>query len=117
MHSFYERVYAVVRGVPPGRVITYGHVALILGAPAAARAVGYALHALPAGNDVPWWRVINAKGAVSLKNRGANADLQRALLEHEDIVFDADGCCDLRVYRWWPEDARDCPDGPPVQPA
>jgi methylated-DNA-protein-cysteine methyltransferase-like protein len=102
--SFYERVYAVVRSVPRGRVITYGHVALVLGAPAAARAVGYALHGLPADNDVPWWRVINVQGAISLKGRGANADLQRALLEREGVTFDAEGRTDLSRYRWWPEE-------------
>ena len=100
--SFYERVYEFVRTIPRGRVITYGHVALALGAPAAARAVGYALHFLPAANDVPWWRVINAKGTISLRGRGTHADLQRSLLEHEGVAFSADGVCDLRTYRWWP---------------
>ena len=51
--SFYERVYEFVRRIPRGRVITYGHVALALGSPPAARAVGYALHALQAESDVP----------------------------------------------------------------
>lgn len=100
--SFYERVYAFVREVPRGRVITYGQVALALGSPAAARAVGYALYFLPPGNDVPWWRVINARGAITLKNRGPSADLQRVLLEGEGVAFDAADRCDLRVYRWWP---------------
>lgn len=106
--SFYDRVYALVRQVPRGSVVTYGQVAVLLGSPTAARAVGYALNALPAENDVPWWRVINQKGAISLKNRGSNADLQRALLEHEGLVFREDGRCDLRRYRWWPDgdDAR-----------
>ena len=71
----------------------------------ASRAVGYALHNLPAGSDVPWWRVINATGAISLKGRGAQADLQRALLEAEGIRFDANGRTDLARYRWWPGDA------------
>jgi methylated-DNA-protein-cysteine methyltransferase-like protein len=102
--SFYEEVYAFVRRVPRGRVVTYGQVALELGAPAAARAVGYALHFLPGENDVPWWRVINARGAISLKGRGASADLQRKLLEHEGVRFRADDTCDLRMYRWWPGD-------------
>jgi len=99
---FYERVEAFVRQVPPGTVVTYGQVALELGAPAAARAVGYALNALPEGSDVPWWRVINARGAISLKGRGAQADLQRHLLEREGVRFDATGATELRRYRWWP---------------
>ena len=103
--TFYDRVYALVRRCPPGCVITYGHVAVELGAPMASRAVGYALHNLPAGSDVPWWRVINATGAISLKGRGVQADLQRALLEAEGIRFDANGRTDLARYRWWPGDA------------
>ena len=100
--SFYEQVYAFVRQVPRGRVITYGHVALALGSPAAARAVGYALYFLPPGNNVPWWRVINARGAITLKNRGPSAALQRVLLEGEGVTFDATDRCDLGRYRWWP---------------
>jgi methylated-DNA-protein-cysteine methyltransferase-like protein len=101
--TFYEQAYAFIRRVPPGRVVTYGQVALELGAPAAARAVGYALYFLPDGSAVPWWRVINARGAITLKGRGASADLQRELLEREGITFRPDGTCDLRVYRWWPD--------------
>ncbi|MCC7363967.1 MAG: methylated-DNA--[protein]-cysteine S-methyltransferase [Dehalococcoidia bacterium] len=102
--TFYDRVYELVRQVPAGRVITYGHVALLLGAPAAARAVGYALHNLPAASDVPWWRVINVRGAISLKGRGSEADLQRILLEREGVPFDESGRCDLATFRWDPAD-------------
>lgn len=100
--SFYERVYDFVRAVPPGSVVTYGQVALELGAPSAARAVGYALYFLPKPSDVPWWRVINAGGAISLRNRGPEADRQRKLLEQEGVCFDANERVDLRRYRWWP---------------
>ncbi len=102
--NFYERVWAFVGLVPRARVVTYGQVALELGAPAAARAVGYALRVLPADTDVPWWRVINAKGAISLRGRGPQADLQRSLLEHEGVRFGADGTTDLHAYRWWPDE-------------
>lgn len=102
--TFYDRAWEFVRRVPRGRVVTYGQVAVALGAPRAARAAGYAMASLPAETDVPWWRVINAQGGISLKGRGAEADLQRSLLEHEGVVFDAEGRVDLRVYRWWPED-------------
>lgn len=105
--TFYDRVYEMVSRVPRGRVITYGHVALLLGAPSAARAVGYALHSLPRGSNVPWWRVINAQGAISLKGRGAQADLQRQLLEEEGVLFGADDRTDLGVYRWWPDEDGD----------
>ena len=97
-------MWAFVDAVPRGRVVTYGQVALELGAPAAARAVGYALRALPPDTEVPWWRVLNAKGGISLRGRGAGADLQRARLEAEGVTFNADGRVDLRAFRWWPED-------------
>ena len=97
-------MWEFVREVPRGRVVTYGQVAVVLGAPSAARAVGYALRALPHDTDTPWWRVINAKGGISLRGRGYGADLQRELLEGEGVVFDAADTVDLRVYRWWPED-------------
>ncbi|MGI8926483.1 MAG: MGMT family protein [Tepidiformaceae bacterium] len=99
--SYYERVYELVRQVPPGRVVTYGQLALELGSPSAARAAGYALYNLQAGNDVPWWRVINASGAISYKGRGPQADLQRELLEREGVRFDAEGRTRLGEYRWW----------------
>ncbi len=100
--TFYGAVYALVRRIPPGRVMTYGQVALELGAPAAARAVGYALAWLPAGTDVPWWRVVNARGGISLRGRGEAAELQRRLLEAEGVAFGPDGRMDLRTYRWFP---------------
>lgn len=107
--TFYDRVYELVRRCPPGRVITYGHVAVELGAPMASRAVGYALHNLPPGSDVPWWRVINASGAISFKNRGAQADLQRELLEREGVAFDLEGRTDLGRFRWWPQEDAGAP--------
>jgi methylated-DNA-protein-cysteine methyltransferase related protein len=101
--TFYQRVYEFVAQVPTGTVVTYGQVALELGAPAAARAVGYALYFMPPGMDVPWWRVVNARGAISHKGRGAAADVQRQRLEDEGIEFDAGGRLNLGRWRWWPE--------------
>ncbi len=98
--TFYDGVFAFIRQVPPGRVVTYGQVALELGAPAAARAVGYALASGGGGDDVPWWRVVNASGGISLKGRGASADLQRELLEAEGVRF-VEGRIDLHAFRWW----------------
>ncbi len=113
--TFYERVYALVRQVPAGSVVTYGQVAVLLGSPAAARAVGYALSYLPSseqGGDVPWWRVINARGEISLKGRGAAADLQRQLLEGEGVVFSKEGRTRLADYRWWPGEDSPAPGEP-----
>jgi methylated-DNA-protein-cysteine methyltransferase-like protein len=98
--SFFEHVYEVVRRIPPGRVATYGQIARILGTPRAARTVGWALRALPEGSDVPWQRVINARGMVSLGARGHGGAIQRALLEEEGIIFDEQDRIDLVIYGW-----------------
>lgn len=63
--GFHERVFALVRTVPPGAVTTYGDVAAALGSKGVARQVGYAMAAVPEGSDVPWWRVVAAGGRLS----------------------------------------------------
>ena len=63
--STYEKIYRWVRRIPRGRVATYGDIAERAGLEGHARQVGYALHALPAGQDIPWHRVVNAKGEIS----------------------------------------------------
>ncbi|HSJ54475.1 MAG TPA: MGMT family protein [Anaerolineae bacterium] len=100
VNSFFEQVYRVVRRIPPGQVATYGQIARILGAPRAARTVGWALHDVPEGSDVPWQRVVNARGAISLERRGMGGAIQRALLEEEGVRFDLEGHIDLAVYGW-----------------
>ena len=101
----YARIYAVVRRIPEGQVATYGQVAALAGIPGGARQVGYALHALPDGADVPWQRVINARGEMSRRADGAwREGYQRHLLEEEGVAFDARGRIDLARFRWEPED-------------
>lgn len=98
----YQLIYATVRQIPKGRVVTYGQVAELAGLPRQARLVGYALNALPAKNTVPWHRVINAQGKISL--RGGDADvLQRQRLEREGLRFDRRGVIALTEFRWQPE--------------
>jgi methylated-DNA-protein-cysteine methyltransferase-like protein len=98
--SFYDDVYRMVRRIPRGRVTTYGHVAALCGKPRAARTVGWALHALPEGTRVPWHRVINAHGGISISKVGIPAELQRALLEAEGVEFDLRGNVDLDRWGW-----------------
>lgn len=99
--STWERVYAVVRRIPRGRVATYGQVAALAGMPRGARQVGYALHALPEDSDVPWQRVINHRGEISSRSEPYSEPLQQALLEAEGVVFDpTTHRVDLRRYRW-----------------
>ena len=99
-NSFFAQVYEVVRRIPSGKVATYGQIARLLGKPRAARTVGWALHSLPEGSDVPWQRVINAKGTISLDARGPGGAIQRVLLEAEGIVFDEQGRVDLQAHGW-----------------
>jgi methylated-DNA-protein-cysteine methyltransferase-like protein len=105
--GFFEQVYRLVRQVPPGKVTSYGAIARMLGHPHAARTVGWALHSLPEGSDVPWQRVINSQGRISTSCREHGADLQRALLEAEGIEFDERGYVDWDRFGWeglpWPE--------------
>ena len=97
----YERYYAVVRRVPPGRVTTYGTVARAAGLPGRARQVGYAMAALSDAHEVPWHRVINARGEVSARAGGSAFEtIQRTLLEAEGVVFDARGRVDLTAFGW-----------------
>ncbi len=100
--STYERIYDLVRRIPEGRVATYGQVAALAGLAGHARQVGYALHALDDGSDVPWQRVINARGEVSPRSDPGWEGYQRHLLEEEGVVFDLRGRVDLRRFRWRP---------------
>ena len=96
--SRWNRIYAIVRKIPRGRVATYGQVATLAGLDGHARQTGYALHALPEGSDVPWHRVINARGEISARSGSDSHELQRMLLEAEGIEFDAKGRVDLKVF-------------------
>jgi methylated-DNA-protein-cysteine methyltransferase related protein len=99
---FFTYVYRLVSQVPKGKVVTYGQVAALLGAPRAARAVGTALRYLPRpfSRTVPWQRVINAGGGISLRGDVVRAEEQRWLLEAEGIEFNRHGKVDLKKYRW-----------------
>jgi methylated-DNA-protein-cysteine methyltransferase-like protein len=101
--SRWRRFYEVVREIPEGRVATYGQVAALAGFAGHARQVGYALHALPEDHDdVPWQRVINAKGEVSPRSEPEYEGLQRAMLEAEGVRFDTRDRVDLERFRWEP---------------
>lgn len=96
------RIYAVVRRIPRGRVATYGQVAALAGLPRQARQVGYALNRLPEDSDVPWHRVINAKGEVSARAIPDDARFQRILLSAEGVRFSPAGRIPLDRYLWKP---------------
>jgi methylated-DNA-protein-cysteine methyltransferase related protein len=93
-------VYAAVRRIPRGRVATYGQIARLVGLGGLARQVGYALNALPAHTGVPWHRVINARGQISMR-RVFGADIeQRIRLEREGVRFNAAGAVSLAEFGW-----------------
>jgi len=97
VNSLYERIYDVVSGIPDGRVATYGQVAHLAGIPKGARQVGYAMAALGRGAprpDVPWHRVVNAKGESSVGGE------QIVRLESEGVEFDEQGRIDLKRFGW-----------------
>jgi methylated-DNA-protein-cysteine methyltransferase-like protein len=98
----YQRIYAVVRRIPEGRVATYGQVASLAGLAGHARQVGYALHALPNETAVPWHRVVNASGGISLRAMPGGELVQRGLLEREGIRLDPRGRVPLARVRWLP---------------
>jgi methylated-DNA-protein-cysteine methyltransferase related protein len=97
----HERIVAVVKRIPKGKVATYGQVARIVGR-CTARMVGYAMAAIPEGSRVPWQRVINSQGMISARSHSDGDVRQRAMLEKEGVKFDAKGRVDLTIFRWQP---------------
>jgi methylated-DNA-protein-cysteine methyltransferase-like protein len=97
----YADIYAAVRRIPRGRVATYGQIARVAGLPGHARMVGYALSALREENRVPWHRVVNAAGRISLRSGDRPMDaVQRFLLEREGVCFGSGGAIRLRQFQW-----------------
>ena len=100
----YQRFYALVDSIPPGRVATYGQIAREAGLPRHARHVGVALRALPAGSLLPWHRVLNGRGEISPRP-GRGFREQRARLAAEGVELDGRDRVDLRRFQWTPEDS------------
>ena len=94
-----ERVYQTVSRIPPGTVVTYGQLGDLAGLPRSARFVGYALRRTPPGINIPWHRVINAKGMISFPRDSAPYEEQRARLESEGVLF-VNARIDLERYGW-----------------
>lgn len=107
--DFNARVHDAVRAIPPGRVSSYGTIAAIAGRPRAARGVGRVLRQLSDDSDLPWWRVINARGEISIPRSGHARGLQRALLEDDGVVFGVAGRVDMRLFGWPDDDEEDLP--------
>lgn len=106
--GYRERVYEIVRTIPPGRVMTYGQLAEILGEGYTPRTIGFVMHG--SGDTIPWHRVINAQGACSTGRVVLPHDKQQRMLEAEGVIFNQRGRCDLKNYLWIPEgESRETP--------
>lgn len=102
MGSVFEKIYAVVRKIPRGRVATYGQIAALAGNPRLARVVGYALHVNPEPGKIPCHRVVNRMGKTSASFAFGGEGVQRELLKSEGVEFSPDGTIDLDKYIWRP---------------
>jgi len=101
--SFDQRVWAAASQIPPGKLATYGQIAELIGAYGCARQVGWALRRLALPSAVPWHRVVNAQGRISMSLSREGSDwIQRELLLAEGIPVDAEGKLPLARYRWLP---------------
>ncbi|MBN2586374.1 MAG: MGMT family protein [Candidatus Fermentibacteraceae bacterium] len=85
--------------IPPGRVATYGQIARLAGR-CSPRNVGYAMSSVPPDSPVPWHRVINSRGRISVRSDGEPCDAQRQMLRSEGIEFGPGGTVDLSVFGW-----------------
>ena len=98
----FQRFYALVDSIPRGRVGTYGQIAREAGLPRHARHVGHALRALPTGSELPWYRVLNARGEISQRD-SAGFRVHRELLLRDGVDVSPEGRVNLRRYGWDPE--------------
>lgn len=99
--DFFNKVYAVTKQIPYGKVTTYGHIAEACGIKSAARTVGWALNGC--GRDIPAHRVVNRFGALTGRMHFGDPDLMEDLLRSEGIEFDENGCVNLKKHLWIPK--------------
>jgi methylated-DNA-protein-cysteine methyltransferase-like protein len=100
--AFSEKLIEIIKAIPRGKVATYGQIAAMAGSPLGARQVVRILVSLSGKEGLPWHRVINSKGEISLGGEGFRQ--QKELLEAEGVRVDGKGRVDLKIYRWEGED-------------
>ena len=102
MSTFKQQVITFIKKIPKGKVASYGQVAAAAGSPRSARQVGAILRSLDTlDNQIPWWRVLNNKGIISIKgNWTATKQTQKKLLEQEGIKINKDFSLDMEKYRY-----------------
>ena len=99
--SFHQRTIEIIKRIPKGKVATYGQIAAYAGSNRAARQVAYILHSSSRKENLPWHRVINSKGCISLKPKHGY-EIQKKQLKKERIIFKENDCIDLERYLWLP---------------
>jgi len=99
MNPFTERVIDIIQSIPEGKIMTYGQIAKIAGSPRGARQVVRILHSMSDRYNLPWHRVINAKGEIAIKDDESHF-VQVASLKSEGIEFDKNGLINVEKYRW-----------------
>jgi methylated-DNA-protein-cysteine methyltransferase-like protein len=99
--NFYHAVIRFIKRIPRGRVATYGQIAALAGNPRAARQVAWVLHSASEAHQLPWHRVVNRSGGISLPRQGGY-ELQRALLIRERVPFNDQERIDLKKFQWQP---------------
>jgi len=99
MEPFTERVVEIIKNIPEGKVMTYGQIAALAGSPRGARQVVRVLHTLSKKYKLPWHRVINSKGEISIKDYESH-DLQKMFLESEGVTFNIDSSIDLNEFQY-----------------
>lgn len=103
MTPFTERILEIIKGIPPGKVMTYGQIATLAGSPRAARQVVRILHSMSQKHHLPWHRVINSKGRIGLSD-DESFNVQRLSLELEGVEFSIGDRIDLDRYQHHPAD-------------
>ncbi|MBY3622452.1 MGMT family protein [Acinetobacter sp. CUI P1] len=106
MTPFTEQVIRIIQSIPEGKVMTYGGVARAAGSPRGARQVVRILHSMSRKHKLPWHRVINAKGMISL-TEDESSSLQKLYLQDEGVIFDEKNVVDLQKYQYAPEECID----------
>lgn len=96
---FHQCVVDIIRKIPRGKVATYGQIAALAGSPRAARQVVRILHACSEKLDLPWYRVINKQGMISLPHNGGY-ELQKSMLKKEGVKFNREDVVDLQKFGW-----------------
>jgi methylated-DNA-protein-cysteine methyltransferase-like protein len=104
--SFHKQVISIIKRIPRGRVATYGQIAGLAGNNRAARQVVRTLHTSSEKEHLPWYRVVNSRGRISLA-RGAGYELQHTILEKEGVSFSAEDVIDLDRFGWKPQHPAD----------